>query len=134
MDFIRRDITDQRDQIIFGENYNEKKYGGGLRSFEELTLPQIDRLIDLGILDMDDAQNDAPTVGEIVEFLRGRETDGWYVHGYCISPDRADFRISFEGVGKKSAPSKQDIIDFATLFRWADEFDIGDDGVRCWYD
>lgn len=134
VDFIRKDITDQRDQIIFGEDYNVKKYVGGLRYFDELTLIQINQLEELDIIDMDECQNDSPTIGEMLEFLRSRETDGWYVHGYCISPERDDFRITFEGVGKKTPPSKQDIIDFASLFRWADEFQADNDGLRCWYD
>ena len=134
MDFIRKDIADQRDQIIFGENYNAKKYGGGLRYFDELTIIQIDQLEELGILDANECQNDSPTIGEMLEFLRARKTDGWYVHGYCIDPNRDDFRITFEGVGKKTPPSKQDIIDFTALFRWADEFYVDNDGLRCWYD
>ena len=134
MDLFRSNTADLRDQIVFGEIYNHKKYGGGLRRFEELTLKQIEELDDLGLIDMNDRQNDSPTAGEIIDFLKTRTTDGWYVHGYCISPDRSDFRISFEGIGKRSAPSKQDIIDFSMMFRWADEFDIDEEGLRCWYD
>jgi len=134
IDIIRQSIADWRDQVIFGEEYSAKKYGGGVRYFDELTLAQIDELIELEVLDMEENQNDAPTVGEMVEFLRDRKTDGWYAHGYCVSPERSDFRISFEGIGKKSSPSTEDIIDFSMLFRWADEFYIGEEGVRCWYD
>lgn len=134
VDFIRSDIADQRDQIVFGENCIAQKYFGGLRYFDTLTLNQIDQFDELGVLDMDERQNDSPTIGEMIDFLRARETDGWYVHGYCISPERDDFRITFEGVGKNSAPSRKDIIDFITLFRWADEFYVDDDGLRCWYD
>lgn len=134
VDFIRQDITDQRDQIIFGENYNSEKYLGGVRSFDELTLIQISQLAELGILDMDECQNDSLTIGEMIGFLRDRKTDGWYAHGYCVSLDRSDFRITFEGIGKRTPPSREDIIDFSMLFRWADEFYVGNDGVRCWYD
>lgn len=134
MDFFRLDTADLRDQVVFGENYTPKKYVGGIRRFDELTLREIEELDDLGIVDLNDSQNDSPTAGEIIDFLKSRKTDGWYVHGYCVGPDRSDFRISFEGVGKRSAPSKQDIIDFAMMFRWADEFSIDEDGLRCWYD
>lgn len=134
LDIFRLSLADQRDQIVFGEDYKSKKYGCGLRRFHELTISQIDQLEEAGIIDKRDAQNDSPTAGEIIEFLRERKTDGWYAHGYCIGPDRDDFRITFEGVGKKTAPSQQDIIDFAMMFRFADEFDISNDGVRCWYD
>lgn len=134
MDWFTHDIADQRDQIIFGENFNAKKYGGGIRSFEDLTMIQINQLEGIDVLNMNERQNESPTVGEMLDFLKERETDGWYIHGYCVSPERDDFRISFEGVGKRTPPSKQDIIDFALLFRWADEFYVGEDGLRCWYD
>lgn len=134
LDIFKESIADQRDQIIFGENYDAKKYGGGLRRFDELTLEQIDCLEDESILDLSGSQNDSPSAGEIIQFLRNRKTDGWYAHGYCISPDRPDFRVTIEGVGKKTKPSKQDIIDFTTMFRFADEFDIRSDGLWCWYD
>lgn len=134
VDIFRLSAADQRDQIIFGEDYNQEKYGGGLRYFDELTISQINQLEEAGIIDREDAQNDSPTAGEMIDFLRERKTDGWYVHGYCISPDRADFRITFEGVGKKTAPSKQDIIDFSMMFRFADEFSANSKALRCWYD
>ena len=133
-DFIRKDITDQRDQIIFGEEYNAQKYFGGIRSFDDLTMPQVNQLDDMDILDMDECQNAAPTIGEMLDFLRSRETDGWYIHGYCVSPDREDFRITFEGIGKRTPPSVRNIIDFSLLFRGADEFYVGADGLRCRYD
>lgn len=30
--------ADKRDLIIFGEPFNKKKYGGGIRSFDKLTV------------------------------------------------------------------------------------------------
>ena len=82
VDIMRLSVADQRDEIIFGEFFNKKKYGGGLRRFDELTLEQIDKLEELGVLDMEEAQNYSPTTGEIIDFLREHKTDGWYVHGY----------------------------------------------------
>lgn len=133
-DITQKYIADRRDNIVFGEPYDRKKYLGGSRSFDKLTLGQIKKLEALGVLDMDDAQNDCPTVGEIIEFLRERTTNGWYAHGYCISPERNDFRISFEGVGKETKPSYQDLIDFTEMFRLADEFNVNENGLWCWYD
>lgn len=31
VDIMRLSVADQRDEIIFGEVFNRKKYGGGLR-------------------------------------------------------------------------------------------------------
>ena len=134
VDIMRVGVADQRDEIIFGEVFNRKKYGGGLRRFDDLTLEQIDKLEELGVLDMEEAQNYSPNTGEIIDFLREHKTDGWYVHGYCISPERSDFRITFEGVGKKTPPSKDELIDFTNMFRGADEFNVDKEGMYCWYD
>lgn len=134
VDIMRLSIADQRDEIIFGEFYNQKKYGGGIRWFDELTLEQIDKLDKLGVLDMYETQNNIPTIGEIIDFLRERKSDGWYVHGYCVSPERSDFRVTFEGVGKKTPPSQEDMTDFTRMFRDADDFDADSEGLYCWYD
>jgi len=134
VDIMHLGLADQRDEIVFGEIYNQKKYCGGLRRFDKLTLEQVDKLDELGVLNMNDSQNGSPTTGDIIDFLRNRDSDGWYVHGYCIGPERLDFRITFEGIGKKTPPSQKDLIDFTLMFRGADEFEIDDEGLYCWYD
>lgn len=130
----REYLANMRDQIVFGEPYNKKKYPGGCRSFDELTMEQIEKLNDLGLLDLDECQNDSPSVEEIVDFLRNIDSDGWYVHGYCVCAERPDFRISFEGIGKKTSPSMNDMIQFIRMFRWADELHMDEEGLYCWYD
>ncbi len=128
------EAANQRDQIIFGEAYDKENYFGGIRRFDVLCLEQIEKLEQEGLLDLYARQNNSPAVGEIIEFLKSRETDGWYVHGYCVCPERADCRVSFEGVGKRTPPSKQDVIDFTEMFRFADEFRVSKDSLYCWYD
>lgn len=130
----REYIANKRDQIIFGEPYNKNKYPGGCRSFDELTLDQIEKLDNLGILNLDECQNEAPSVGEMIDFLRSIDSTGWYVHGYCVCAERPDFRISFEGVGKKTSPTRDDMIQFVNTFRWADELQMDEEGLYCWYD
>lgn len=127
-------IADLRDPIIFGEPYNPQKYLGGCRRFEQLNLEQLTQLEALGALDMDDAQNESPTISEILAFLTSRDTEGWYAGGYCISPDRGDFRISIDAVGKSTPPSRDDLIDFVKMFRYADELSIDDGSLYCWFD
>lgn len=72
----REYIANKRDQIIFGEPYNKNKYPGGCRSFDELTLDQIEKLDNLGILNLDECQNEAPSVGEMIDFLRSIDSTG----------------------------------------------------------
>lgn len=127
-------IADKRDWIIFGEPYDKERYPGGCRRFDGLTIDQIDQLDELGIIDHNECQNDSPSIGEIIEFIQGMNSDGWYVHGYCVCAERSDFRITFEGVGKKTAPTMKEMIKFVKMFRDADDFEMDEDGMYCWYD
>lgn len=126
--------SNERDRIIFGEPFHKELYRGGIRRFEKLTATQIKKLMDAGLVDEMDAQNHAPTAGEICKFILDHGEDGWYAHGYTVSPDRSDYRITLEGVGKSTAPTKQDIIEFRDLFQDADELHVRKDSLFCWYD
>lgn len=126
--------ADERELIIFGEPFNKKNYGGGIRSFDKLTVAQIKALKEASLIDEADAQNCAPTAGEMCDFLLEHDEDGWYAHGYTVSPEREDCRLTFEGVGKETTPSRQDIIDFIHSFKDADELRVEDNSLWCWYD
>ena len=39
--------TNTRDQILFGENFDETKYPGGIRSFEDLPAATMKKLLEL---------------------------------------------------------------------------------------
>jgi hypothetical protein len=89
-------------------------------------------LKDEGFLDLDQTQNDSPTVAEFIEFLE--KHPGAFAHGYTIGSDRDDARVSLEGLAchaNKVTPTM--LKDFITLCRHADEFSI-EDGLRSWWD
>jgi len=121
-----------RDLILFNDLYNEEKYLGGIRSFDGVTYEAYHELITANAIDPDDAQNCAPTAGEIGEFLR--DHPNFTAHGYAVSPKRDDYRVSFEGVSCDSAYSQNDLLDFVNLFRFADEFSIEPNYLYCWFD
>ena len=123
-----------RDQIISGEPYDSERYTGGTRYFDKLTVQQIRKLDIEGLLDRNETQNYAPSVGDIYDFLANQDGDGWYAHGYVVSPERDDFRLSFEGAGKSSSPTMKQLQDFISMFRYADDFDVGGDGLYAWFD
>ena len=129
---LNREHVDQRDLIIFNEPYNSEKYLGGIRRFHELGADEIEELLGLGVLDLEDAQNRAPTAGEIFEFVR--EHPNFYAHGYTVSPERDDYRVTFEGVECTDAYTWEDMWAFHRVFAYPDELEITPEHVRCWYD
>lgn len=70
--------------------------GGCIYSFSEVPLETLEVLFEEGFIDPEDAQNFAPTAGEFLEMLRAVPT--LTVHGYAVSHEREDYRVSIEGV------------------------------------
>ena len=125
--------ANRRDMLLFGETYDEKKYFGGVRRFDSLDVQTASKLLNNGFVDPDENQNGSPTASEIIDFCL-EYPDNWTIHGYAVSPKRDDCRVTFEGVASNAELSIEEITDFVTLFRFADEFSIGDNGAWCWYD
>lgn len=130
-DFKLNADVNARDNAIFGENYDPEKYKGGCRSFNYLTKKDLKWLIDNNFIRLDEAQNNAPTVEAFYEFLK--ENNGYFVHGYTVSPDRSDYRVSIEGLHRDTPIETVDEIKAFVMFaRWAEELDL--DTGYCWWD
>src|SRR5436305_591314 len=83
------------------DKYEERDDAGAVKEtgrvvhWAGLTLDEALRLIELlPVWQVDDRQNDAPSIGELLELGRGRP-DIQYV-GYRVVPERKDERIAFE--------------------------------------
>ena len=127
------DNCKERDTLIFGKPIDWKKDGlGGTESFEGLSLKVLKELKEKNFLDPEDAQNSAPSIEEMMEFMDGHK--GFTAHGYVVSPDREDYRVSLEGVefiGKVSFPT---ITEFSKMFGHADDLTIEEERLYCWFD
>jgi predicted CoA-binding protein len=55
-------------------------------------------------------------------------------HGYAVSPERPDCRVTIEGIEKAGRLTTEEVIDIVNDFRGADELEITSDYARCWYD
>ena len=121
-----------RDTIIFG-NYDEKRYMGGIARFEGLKLPELIALATEGFLDLQEMQNCAPCIGEFMEFMA--RYSGYTAHGYVVSANRDDYRVSIEGLEKqaKYIEAKETQV-FTELFGQADEFVANGTQNFCWFD
>lgn len=127
---LNKDVA-TRDKIIFGTE-SGVKYLGGIRRFEGLTVDQLTELEEYGFLYLDDAQNYAPSVGEFIEFMK--KFPEFTAHGYAVSVERSDYRVSIEGVEKHGEATPEELEAFEDLFSDADEFTATSEGLRCWYD
>lgn len=109
---------------------------GGVARFHNLDAQNATDLYEEGFLNLDDRQNESPTVGEMLEWVQ--ENPDGYIHGYMVEPGRNDYRVSFEGVGRKATPEKpitaQEVMEFTNLFRHADSFEVSDDELYAWWD
>lgn len=129
----------EREMILFNRAYDKEKYTGGCCWFNDLHLDKLSLLIDLHYANPKDCQNYAPSIMEIKEFLQEMELRGfigWTAHGYAVSPDRDDYRISIEGVEfRRSFPmTEEERVLFENVFGGADEFVYGDFYARAWFD
>lgn len=112
----------------------EDKIGaGGTQSYEGLTPAKLQQLVDEGFAELDERQNDAPSIGEFLEFVTDCPNIEITFHGYVVSADRADYRVSVEGFDAK-AKTKDELVALTQFGRHADEFDIDDNGVYAWWD
>ena len=125
-----------RDKIIFGK-YDPNAYMGGIRKFDGLTYNQLSKLIDGDFIDIDDAQNDGPTIAELYEFASGDPT-AYTFSGYTVSDRRSDYRVSIDGITREldwnGYTGADEIVAFAELVKLADEFEITQNGGNAWWD
>lgn len=106
---------------------------GGIRRFQALPLSILQELVRAGFADPAEQQNDAPTIGRILDFMK--KHPGVRAHGYAVSPEREDYRVSLEGIefeGEVSEGLRKDLEEL--VGERADERHVGPNGFWVWYD
>ncbi len=112
--------------------YSEQSEYGGIRYFRGVPLNVLQQLITHGLVEMG-RWNDCPGVAAaFLPFLKAHPE--CTAHGYAVSPERPDSRVTIEGIEKAGRLTKEEVIDFANTFRSADEIELTGDYARCWYD
>ena len=132
---MTKEQAEEREQLVFGRSYASEKYSmGGICYFDNMSVQTAKKLMNAGYIDPNDAQNCSPTAEEMIQFCDD-DTGAWYLHGYVVSPDRADCRITFEGVRSECELTAEQALDFLQAFRFADELTAGvGQTAYCWYD
>ena len=105
---------------------------GGLRDFTGLPLEVLRRLIAGNFVELDD-WNGCPGVAKAFLPFMERHPE-FLAHGYAVSWERDDARVTIEGIEKTGSLTMGEVIDFANTFAGADEMQLTDDYARCWYD
>lgn len=130
-----------RERMIFGEEYKLENYGSRgtfTRRFKGMPIGTAEALIAQGFLDPEETQNDSPTVRELIDFAKDHLDANFKFHGYVVGPEREDCRVSFEGIESNSDEiNKETLMDFVKMFLVeypADDTDVGNDHLYCWYD
>lgn len=110
---------------------------GGVKGFKGLSVEALNALVAEGFVDVEERQNSSPSVGEFLAFMR--EWPEVKAHGYVVSPDRDDYRVSLEGVEcdlTVVAENRRDALRqaFCTAFHLADEFVASTNTLFAWWD
>ena len=110
---------------------NDKNFYGGCARFVGMTYKTLQKLVDKGYADPEDNTNGSTTLGKYLEFMK--EHPRFKAHGYVISNDRDDRRITVEGLEAKRVTIKE-MVAFTDLDRMADEFEATQLYCRSWWD
>ena len=119
-----------RDKILFGRDQGKNNY---LR-YTGLSYDDLQKLVEEKFADPEERQNDSPSIleflGELKEFK-----DNVTFHGYAISLDRDDYRVSVEGFEIEGISQAQ-LISLMEQYRFADELtaDAAKGYLYTWWD
>jgi len=127
---------EEREQIVFHRHYDPANYkDGGICKFTNLNYSTVKKLTSRGYLDPTDYFNSSPEVCEFVSFVEEHNPGNWFFHGYVVSAERDDTRVTIEGIGSYAPIKSDDLVDFLNFFRLADEITAEKfKPVYCWYD
>ncbi len=112
--------------------YSEQSECGGLRYFRGVPLNVLQQMINRRFVEMGRWNDCGGVAALFLPFLKAHP--GYTVHGYAVSSERPDCRVTIEGIEKADPLTKEEVIDFANAFKDADELEITSDYARCWYD
>lgn len=130
----RKDLNNDwfaRDEYIFGDA-DKSKYLGGVRHYENLDIGKLRWLKMNNFLHTQERQNEAPSIAEFMEFME--KYPQVKAHGYVVSIDRDDYRVSIEGLMMNGIVRPELQKDFVKLCHGADEFRLEDCHLFSWWD
>lgn len=125
-----------RDSIIDDEAdvYDDKPIGG-IKRFTGLAASGVNQLEHLNLIDVNDRQNNAPSIAEFQKFAREHPDNDISFDGYTVIPERDDYRTSIDAI-RMSLYDYQDLADFVELCKGhtPDELNTENNQLRAWWD
>ena len=110
---------------------------GGIIRFNNVDINKLIDLYDEGYADPNDRQNNAPSIGEIIDFYHYHSSPeqtvrNFLVSGYVVVPTRRDYRISVDEVSFDfDNEALDDVVDF---IKYADEQSCENNHAEAWWD
>ena len=123
---------EQFDHICEVMGLSRSDSSGGIIRFRNVDLKIIKDLYNENLINLSDTQNNAPSVGEIIDFGEKEEVNNFTVDGYVVVPSRDDSRISIDGVEFDYNDSIQDEVE--SFIKYADEKSSGENHASAWWD
>lgn len=124
-----RELIEQHNDLFCDSN---PTYAGGIAIFSYLSLASLEKLVEKGYANKEDAQNSAPTLGEFLDFLK--EHPDFVVNGYSVTFDRMDCRVTITGLEYRGDYSQKDKEAFEIFTKNSDENEIKEKYLYSWWD
>lgn len=125
-----------RDSIIFSSSLNWSELFGGVKIFYELSVEQLQQLVNQGFASPIEKHNNSPAIVEFITFARIQQSKGFIFtfEEYVVSPFREDYRVSIDGIVFNGICTNQVLADFEAFVGSPDELDIKSNYLRAWWD
>jgi hypothetical protein len=125
-----------RDTIIFGTSLEWSEVFGGAKNFYNLSIDQLQQLVDSGFASPIEKHNESPAIIEFLTFARIQLFKGFIFtfEGYVVSPFREDYRVSIDGIVFNGTCEPELVADFQAFVGCPDELDIKPNYLRAWWD
>jgi hypothetical protein len=121
---------EKRDELL-KDYFDSSEYCGGCRHFSKIPRDLLKLLVELDFADPQEQHNEAPTIGEFLEF----EYDGIVFDGYVVAIRRDDYRVSIDGVYiPHTGKLDEKTIELIQGFHHADDFKIDGEEIYAWWD
>jgi hypothetical protein len=123
----------ERDRLLFGRVVQWGEEGlGGIEHFRGVGVDTLLALVARNYADPADSQNESPTLGEFIRFME--KYPQVTAHGYAVSPQRADYRVTVEGLEYAGPVGAELRREFEAMNAGADEYVCEGGQLFCWYD
>lgn len=125
-----------RDILLFGNPVEWDEDLGDIKPFYELSLAQLQQILEQGFASPAQQQNNSPTIQAFLEFAQAQASTGFQFafEGYAVSPFRDDYRVSIEGIIFHGHYPYQMLLEFYDFVGEPDEIDVESHYLRAWWD